>query len=218
MFELVNKTVTFLGSWNWAEIVKGVVSIWVATVATLALKTWKRQSKAQKQTDFMDQITESVHEFISLMAAPIEMVRYVKIGIESYAGFYQLDQSLENPEAVAYIQKRGEADAKRLDEYLKPCMEPLSRIRSLVTKGQVFGFKNYNECQNACTMIMWQNDRIQALRYIIGSASLNWENPKVQESLSKVIALDPDDIEKQIQEQSVKFLSFVKDNYQTIFK
>jgi hypothetical protein len=218
MFELVNKTVTFLSSLNWAEIVRGVVSIWVAMVATLALKTWKRQSKAQKQTDFMDEITESVHEFISLMAAPIEMVRYVKIGIESYAGFYQLDKSLENPEAVAYIQKRGEADAKRLSEFLKPCTEPLSRICSLVAKGQVFGFKNYNECQNACAMIIWQYNRIQALCSLIGSASLNWENPKIQESLSKVIMLDADDIEKQIKEQNVNFLLFVKDNYQTIFK
>lgn len=166
----------------------------------------------------MDEITKSFHEVISLMAAPIEMVKYVKIGIESYAGFYQLDQSLENPEAVAYIQKRGEADAKRLYEYLKPCEEPLSRIRFLVAKGQVFGFKNYNECQNACAMIIWQYDRIQALRYIIGSASLNWNNPKVQESLRNVITLDAGDIEKQIKEQSVKFLTFLKDNYQAIYK
>lgn len=217
MCEFINKTVT-LFSLNWAEIVKGVVSIWVATVATLALNTWKRQSRAQKQSDFMDEITKSFHEVISLMAAPIEMVKYVKIGIESYAGFYPLDQSLENPEAVAYIQKRGEADAKRLYEYLKPCAEPLSRTRSLVAKGQVFGFKNYNECQNACAMIIWQYDRIQALCYFIGSASLNWNNPKVQESLRNVIALDAGDIEKQIKEQSVKFLTFLKDNYQAIYK
>jgi hypothetical protein len=47
---------------------------------------------------------------------------------------------------------------------------------------------------------------------------LNWENPKVQKTLSDVIALDPDDIDKQVKEQSVKFLTFVRDNYQTIFK
>lgn len=218
MCEFINTTVTFLSSWNWAEIVKGIVSIWVATVATLALKTWKRQSKAQKQTDFMDEITESVHEFIDLMAAPTEMVKYVKIGIESYAGFPDLDQSIQNPEAVAYIQKRGEKDAKQLYEYLKPCTQPLSKIRFLVAKGQVFGFKNYNECQNACAMITWQYERISALCYIIGSGSVNWKNPKVQESLSNAISLDPSDIEKQIKEQSVKFLTFLKDNYQAIYK
>ena len=166
----------------------------------------------------MDEITESVHEFIDLMAAPTEMVKYVKIGIESYASLPELDQSLENPEAVAYIQKQGQEDAKRLYEYLKPCTQPLSKIRSLVAKGQVFGFKNYNECQNACAMITWQYDRIQSWCSIIGSGSLYWKNPKVQESLSKVIFLDSDDIEKQIKEQHVKFLIFIKDNYKTIYK
>jgi len=218
MCEFIKETITFLSSWNWAEVIKGIVSIWVAMIATLALETWKRQSKAQKQTDFMDEITKSVHEFIDLMAAPTEMVKYVKIGIESYAGLPELDQSLGNPEAVAYIQKQGQEDAKRLYEYLKPCTQPLSKIRSLVAKGQVFGFKNYDECQNACAMITWQYERIQALCYIIGSGSLNWRNPEVQKSLSKVISLDSGDIEKQIKEQHVKFLIFIKDNYKAIYK
>jgi hypothetical protein len=192
----------------------------VATVATLALRTWKRQSHAQKQTEFLDAITESVHEFINLIAAPTQMIKYVRIGIESFASNLplDLDPTLENPGAVLYIQARGKEDAKQLYEYLDPCKQPLSKIRALLAKGQVFGFKNYNECQNACNMITWQYDRIQALCYILGNKSLYWKNPKVQEVLSDVISLDPADIEKQIKEHNVKFLTFVKDNYQAIYK
>jgi len=86
MGEFVSKILQPLYEWNWAEIVKCIVSIWVAVVATLALKTWKRQSKAQKQIDFMDDLTNSVHEFIFSLAGPIEMVKHIKIAIESYAG------------------------------------------------------------------------------------------------------------------------------------
>lgn len=217
MCEFINKTVTFI-SGNWPEIVKGIASIWVAMVATFALQTWKRQSKAQKQTDFLDEITKSVYEFIDLMGDPTGLVKYVKIGIESYAGSPQLDQSLENPEAVAYIQKRGKEDAKQLYEYLMPCTQAKSKIHFLVAKGQVFGFKNYYECQDACKLITWQYDRIHALCYILGNESLYWKNPKVQEFLSNVISLDPGDIEKQIKEQSIKFLTFVRENYQIIYK
>jgi hypothetical protein len=85
-------------------------------------------------------------------------------------------------------------------------------------KGASFGFKHYNECQNACAMITWQYERIQALCSIIGSGSLYWKNPKVQETLSKVVSLDPDDIERQIKEQHVKFLIYIKDSYKTIYK
>lgn len=218
MGEFISKILQSLCGWNWAEIVKGIVSIWVATVATLALKTWKRQSRAQKQIDFMDDITESVHEFIDSLLAPIEMVKYIKIGIESQAGMPNLDTEIENPGVVAYIQRRGKEDSKRLYEYLKSCSPPLARIRSLSAKGQVLGLKNYKDCYNACSMLTWQHDRIQALCYMIGSDSLYWRNPKVQESISKVLQLDPEDIKKGIEEQNVKFLAFVKENYERVYK
>jgi hypothetical protein len=218
MYEFINKSVTFISSWNWAQIVQAIASIWVATVATFALKTWKRQSKAQKQTDFMDEMTESVHEFINLLADAIEMVKFIKIRIESYAVVPELDRTLQNAEAIAYIQKHGKEDAKQLYDYLRPCVQPLSKIRSLVAKGQVFGFKNYHECQNACAMITWQYDRIQALCYMIGIVSLNWKNPTVQESLTNALSLDATDIKEEIKQQNAKFLTFVKDNYQTIYK
>jgi hypothetical protein len=183
---------------DWAEIVKGALGLWMAIIATLALTTWKRQSSAQRKADFMDDLVESVHKFIGLMATPIYIVKIVKIGVESYTHHHQLDHSLPNPEAVAYIQNRGKEDAKQLSESLNLCDEPVSRIATLVVKGQVFGFKNYHECQNACAILISQYKRIGALQSIIGRPSLNWENSKVQEVLSKAIALDADEIQKQI--------------------
>ncbi len=207
-----------MGGCNWAEIIKGVVSIWVATVATLALKTWKRQSKAQKQTDFMDEITNPVHEFVTAMSAPTEMLKYIKIGIESHARAPDLPHGIENPEAVAYIQKHGKEDSKKLLEYLNLCSPSLTKVLSLSAKGQVLGLKNYAECQNACKMLTWQHERIQALCYIIGSPSLNWENPEVQKTLSKVIQLDHEEIRRELGDYNVMFLTFVKENYRNIFK
>ena len=131
---------------QWAEIVKAVLGVWMAIVATIALTTWRRQSSAQRKADFMDELTESVHKFIGLMADPVHVVRFVKIGIESHKSDRGLDQSLPNPEAVAYIQKQGREHAARLSESLNPCGEPATRIGSLVVKGEVLGLKNYDQC------------------------------------------------------------------------
>jgi hypothetical protein len=204
--------------WNWGEIFKVLLGIWGATVATLALQTWRRQSKAQKQTEFLDDLTESVLEFMQLLKGPIELVRFVKMDVDSFAGLPEIDKTLENPEAVAYIKERGKKDSERLREYLKPCAVPISKIHSLLFKGQVFGFKNYPECRKAYTMITWQYERIDALCYIIGSDLLNWKNPKVQEHLRNFLAIDPNVIENQIKEQTVKFLVFVEENYRAIYK
>ena len=218
MTAIIDTILQNMRGWDWAEIVKGGVSIWVAIVATLALKTWKRQSKAQKQTDFMDEITNSVHEFIMGMAGPTEILKYIKIGIESHAKLPDLIADIENPEAVAYIQKYGKEDSKRLIEKLNLCNPSLTKIRSLSAKGQVFGFKNYKECQNACTMLTWQYDRIQALCYVIGNPSLNWENPEVQKTLSKVIQMDPEEVRRELEKYNVLFLSFITENYSKIYK
>ena len=218
MADILGTILQHMRGWNWAEIVKGSVGIWIATVATLALKTWKRQSKAQKQTDFMDEITNSVHEFVATMSASIEMLKYIKIGIESHARAPSLPPGIENPEAVAYIQKQGKEDSKRLLEYLNLSSPSLTKIRSLSAKGQVLGLRNYAECQNACDMLTWQHDRIRALCYVIGRPSLNWENPEVQKTLSKIIQLDPEEIKRELGEYNVTFLTFVKENYKNIFK
>jgi len=53
---------------------------------------------------------------------------------------------------------------------------------------------------------------------MIGSDSSYWRNPKVQESLSKVIQLDPEEIKRGVEEQNAKFLAFVKENYERIYK
>lgn len=215
---MLNRIFLSICEWNWAEIAKIGVSIWVAIVATIALKTWKRQSKAQKQTDFMDEITNSVHEFVMAMSAPTEMLKYIKIGIESHSRAPDLPSGIENPEAVAYIQKHGKEDSKRLIEYLNLCSPSLTKIRSLSAKGQVLGLKNYEQCQTASNMLAWQHERIQALGYIIGNPSLNWENPEVQKTLSQVIQLDPEEIRRQLGEHNTVFLIFVKENYRRIFK
>lgn len=216
--DILDAIIQTMRGWNWAEIVKGGVSIWVAIVATLALKTWKRQSKAQKQTDFMDEITNSVHEFVMAMSAPTEMVKYIKIGIESHSRAPGLPSGIENPEAVAYIQKNGKEDSKMLIEYLNLCRPSLAKIRSLSAKGQVLGFKNYEQCQTACTMLAWQHERVQALCYIIGNPSLYWQNHEVQKLLSKGIQLDSEEIRRQLEEYNTMFLIFVKENYRRIFK
>lgn len=203
---------------DWAEIVKIIISVWVATVATLALSTWRRQSKAQRQTDLLDELTNSVHEFLDFMSTPTEMLHHIKIQIESHKAARGLRPDVPFPEAIAYIEKHGKEDSGRLLEYLNSSSPALTKIRSLSAKGQVLGFRKYEKCQRACQILAWQHDKLQAVSVIIGSTSMNWQNPQVQKSLSTLMQIDPDEINSQLQAQNIEFLEFVSDNYKTIYK
>jgi hypothetical protein len=218
MSEFITEIFATFSAWNWPEILKICISAWMAYIATCALQNWKRQSKAQKETEFLDKLTDAVHEFIALIATPVEMVGYIKIRIESHADKSQTDSDRVNPGVRTYIQKHGEEDVKKLYEYLRPCTLVLSKVQSLVAKGQVFGLKNYPGCQKSCDLITAQHEKIQAFCAIIGSPSWNWDNPEVLAVLSKVLQISADDLKKQLQDQNVKFLAFVKESYRATYR
>lgn len=191
----------------------------MAVVATMALNTWRRQSKAKNQTDFLDELTDTVHKYINDISGPAELVKYIKMGIECCQGLdLLLDKKLKNPEAVAYIKQSGKADSQRLNEYLEHCKASMSKIHALVAKGQILGLKDYENCRNSCRMLTWQYERIQALSSIIGNEFLNWENDEVQDTLAEVTTLEYADIQKHIMDSNTQFLEFVKTNYEEIFK
>ena len=201
-----------------SEIAKAVVGVWIALVATLALCTWKKQLKAQIKTDFLMELTDSIHKFIDLMSAPITIVYVIKTGIEVYSDLPDPNNSFKKFGVVGYIRDKGAKDGERLYESLKPCRELLAKIKSLLAKGQVFGLENYNNGYNACNMILWQHERIQGFCLMVESGSLNWDNPKIKKALDNVLTLTSEDIKKNIEEHNVKFLDFVKNNYQKIYK
>jgi hypothetical protein len=209
----------FLMSLDYTDIITCIVSIWMAVVATMALNTWKRQSKAKKQTDFLDEITDAVHKYINDLYGPTEVVKFIKFGIESHLISPLLqEKDVENPEIVAYVKQSGERDAKFLNEQLEKCNQSVFRIHTLMAKGQVLGFKNYDVCHESCRMLTWQYERIQALSFMIGNVHLNWKNEEVQKTLKATTSLEHGDIQKYVAEYNKKFLTFVKKNYEEIFK
>lgn len=63
---------------NLSSILTALAGIWVAVIATLALRTWKYQTRAEKHIQFMDGLTDTVHEYIQAMQAPIEALKYIE--------------------------------------------------------------------------------------------------------------------------------------------
>jgi hypothetical protein len=59
---------------------------------------------------------------------------------------------------------------------------------------------------------------LQVVASLIGTESLNLDHPKVIEGIENMLAVQPDDIENHLQKYNLEFLSFVQENYQSIFK
>ena len=203
---------------NWLAITQGVLGLWMVIIATFALSTWRRQIKAQKQINFIDELTDAIHDFLLSMPPPVNSLRFAKIGIDCLSGIHGEPDDIKHPEAVAYIKRQGKSTSENIQMQLASIRPILSKIKSLAAKGQIFGIDNYSECQNACIMLECSYNQIEAFSLMIMNPDLNWNNPVIQQSMDKVLSVDSEHIESNLIEQNSKFLTFAKQAYSKILK
>ena len=215
-----------LASVNWptviqalAEIVRTLAPVVTAFIAYKALRNWQRQDKAKREAEFLDSLVEAAHTLIAEMSKPVTLLEMAKIGMDSHTRPW--DEGDEDEKAIAgaiaYIEKNGERDGKRLLDCLESVQPSVIKLRSVGAKGQVFGFKNYTACQKAVALLTWHFDRIEAFTGVIVSPSWNWQNPDVREHLANVMKIDPNEIRQSIQENNVALLAFVGETYARIY-
>ena len=212
-----NNIYPVLLQFDWSNVFQSIAVIWTACIATYALHTWKRQSKANLKIRFLDELTESIHEFILQSDPSIQMLQFVRIGMESYTLGSESDE-ITREGVIEYINKRGKEDSQRLFEHLSKCNNSISRINSLSAKGQIFNLINYTKCTEACKNLTALYNQIQAIASIINGESTNWENELANNVLQKLMVFDHKKIYEQIGLQNVKYLEFVKDNFKHIYK
>jgi hypothetical protein len=199
---------------HWLEVIKALAPVATAVIAFAALRNWQRQDKAKREAEFLDALIEATHTYIAEMPKPITRLEMTKIGMAWESGD-EADKAVKG--AIAYIQKNGEQDAKLLLGMLE-AIQPLTiKLRSLAAKGQIFKFDGYAKCQKAVAMLTWHFDRIGAFMAVIGSPTWNWENPEVLRHLKDVMAIDPNEIRKSVQDNNVAVIEFASDAYKRIY-
>ncbi|QQX81102.1 hypothetical protein JK628_04310 [Shewanella sp. KX20019] len=205
-------------AWDWGEIIKISTGAGTLIVAWVAMSTWKKQLKVQKVTDLLDDLTDSVHEFVQHISLPIQNLQYIRIAIDSMEYDIDLNKKLEYPLLVRYIEKSGSETALKLKDYLTACDPSVNRIRSLIVKAQVFQIKNFDTCYNACQMLVWQHDRLWAIYSMLCSSGLNWEHPDVVKQLGEIDNITHKELQEALNENQVAFLEFVKATYSEQYK
>src|SRR5215469_15392277 len=118
---------------NWLEVIKALAPVATAFIAFFALRNWQRQDKAKREAEFLDALIEATHTYIAEMRKPITFLEMAKIGMVSHAPTWengnQADIAVKG--AIAYIQKNGEREAKRLLEVLEAVQPSVIKLRSL---------------------------------------------------------------------------------------
>lgn len=204
---------------NIMEVIRTAAPVATAWIAFLALKNWQRQDKAKREAEFLDDLIESTHAYIVDMHRPIELLHLAKIGMASHVKTWEEGEESAKAVkgAIAYIEKHGEQHGKTFASALASVEPSVIKLRSLATKGQIFKFKDYTQCSNAVTLLARHFDRLLSFHSIISSSTWNWENPEVLSLLTKVMAIEPDEIRESIGENNVAVIEFASKTYERIY-
>jgi hypothetical protein len=219
MCSLVSIALNEIASVSYLELIKALAPVATAVIAFAALKNWKRQDKAKREAEFLDSLIDAAHTYIAEVPKPITLLQMAKIGMEAHAPTWESGDpaDLAVKGAIAFIQKNGEHEAKRLFEALEAIQPQVIKLRSLLAKGQVFNFVDYAKCQSAIAMLTWHFDRLKAFAVVIGSPTWNWDHPLVLKQLKEIMAMDSDDILNSMQNANIEFLAFSSYIYKRIY-
>ncbi|NNT92605.1 hypothetical protein [Stutzerimonas nitrititolerans] len=205
-------------TWDWPGIIQSITGIATLAIACIALTSWRHQHRSQATTRLLDELTDSVYEFIQSISPAEQMLMVIRIGIDSQQFNRNLNKELEHSLTVAYIETEGKEAAERLMSILKNAEQPARRIRLLLLKGHVLGIKNYDVCYNACNMIAWQLDRLMVVATILSSPYMNWTHPRVIANLENMMKITPEDISSILTESQNQLTEFLKDTYSKEYK
>lgn len=214
-----------VSSVKWTDMLSGfggligaLATVVAAVFAGLALTSWKKQTQAQRQILFLDELTEAFNEYSNLVSAPIELIKYSKLAIEGYSFSDLKGQSFGESGVVKYFKRAGQEDAEKITQYLNKCTDPLKKIQSLTTKGNLMGFHDYHICFDACARLSKTYPAIQAYSSMISNKYLNWNNPEVEMAVRKAMEMDPNDLNAIVRSCNDELISFAQDKYRLAMK
>lgn len=209
----------FLGL-DWSAISQVFIAgatVTLAIVAVKGLHAWKHPIGTKLKLQFIDDLIDAVHEYVSAMNTPVTMVRLFEIEIKAYSEAEALKGNAgENDGFIKIIESHGEETGKRFFQHLDNIRPIVSKIQSLITKGQVLGFEEFDKAYNACTMLIWSHGHIEGLAAVLSGSNLNWENLMVQETLNKYRDIKSSEIAKNLADNHVIFLEFAKNIYKKL--
>lgn len=219
MLILLDGLVSWFASVDLPAAIQGGAAVWVAGVSTLALRTWRTQLRAQKYIEFTEAITNAAHEYILLMRDPVSHLEMARIAINSNQPFDTAESSMPQRQAlVRFIEREGMERSQLIWASLAEVKPVLSRLQSLSIKGQALGIASYDRCMNACRMLEWSYNQIEAFCAVIRSPYMNWDHPEVQKNLNVVASIEPSALRSNLAAQNIEIIAFAQNVYKKAFR
>lgn len=219
MCTLLNNVIGLLSQIDWHESINTISCAATAIVAILALQNWKRQDKAKREAEFLDALVEAAHTYITDISSAVTVFDFIKIGMKAHIPTWDegTQSDLARLGVIAYANKAGEQAGERLGKALEAAQPSMIRLRSLVSKGQVFRLKRYNVCHESVAELTQPFEQMEAIMAFIMLGGWNWEHPDILRMLDNTIATEALMMRQKLMASNVRLIEFSQSAYLELY-
>lgn len=196
------------------EILTLLITTWFAITATIALTTWKKQTKTKHNINLLNELLDTINNYIQQMSAPIQSFYYIKMFIDIHFENKTIKNDDEKYDIyIKYIKENGVKDKEKLIKYLSDVRPAVSKLQSLSIKIQINNLTNYKEYLNYHNLLIWTFNQIESFAYIIGQENLNWNNSDIKKSTMDIMNISFEQINTNFNEQIQNIYRYIKRIY-----
>lgn len=207
-------------------LIGGVSTFALAAIAWYGVRSWKHQVKAKIKTEFLDELVDSVNEYINKMGPLVHILGFIEIGIKAYReteeGLPPIGDKDETKSAKQiawekYVNNYGNTNSQQLRKYLDQALPARSKVSALSAKGQVFKFGEYEKCLISCQALTQVHDQIYHFAVIFANTHMNWNNEEARQTLDLILENVTSENTKSILDRgSAEIIKFVQSEYSDI--
>lgn len=198
------------------SLISGISTAAIAICAWFGLRSWKSQERAKVRIRFLDDVLSSTYQYLNEIGPLIHAIKSTEIGIQSYCEVERVGGNEDRFAGLGkYVEAWGEKASGQILTELGKIRPIRTHIQTLSVKGQVLGFDGFEECFNACELIVSSCRQIEGYNSVIMSSGWNYDNPEVQSTIDHVFEnVTSEKLQSNLSEGEKMLLSFVKRQYE----
>ncbi|EHH0685068.1 hypothetical protein QTG68_004489 [Vibrio vulnificus] len=196
--------------------VSSLATVFAAIIAYRALNAWKKGIVLQKSLDNLDRIIEATISTSRSFSQALNYIRLLQLSIDAYRQDPNEVEEFAKSGVVKYITQNGKDDSASLKDMLTKNEALLNELEL-----QLVLFQRLDDKQLKSMVIPFNNMQVMhkklvAFASIIGSTSLYWNNPKVEETVLATVNQDMEELYKNLEQSREELLKAVDSKHKTL--
>ncbi|HDZ9207790.1 TPA: hypothetical protein RUZ11_003658 [Vibrio cholerae] len=196
--------------------VSSLATVFAAIIGYRTLNAWKKGIVLQKSLDNLDRIIEATISTSRSFSQALNYIGLLQLSIDAYRQDPNEAEEFAKSGVVKYITQNGKDDSAPLKDMLTKNEALLNELELQLVLFQRLDGKQLKSMVVPFKNMQIMHKKLVAFASIIGSTSLYWNNPKVEETVLATVNQDMEKLYENLEQSREELLKAVDSKHETL--